>query len=86
MIYIASFHGRHSTFEAFGQTRAQAVDALAELLNSLSPRDKTREGYKREYIEWRVVVLGGVYVDGQRTLPNGKQLMDVLLDHAEENQ
>lgn len=86
MIYIASFEGRHSSFEAFGETRAQAVNALAELLDSLPSGAQIRERYKREYIDWRIVNLGGVYVDGQRTLPNGKPLIGVLLDHAEVEQ
>ena len=86
MIYIATFEGRKSTFEAFGDTRAQAVGALSDLLDSLPPQAQKREGYKREYIEWRLVALGGAYVDGRRTLPNGKPLMDVLLNYVEVQQ
>jgi hypothetical protein len=65
MIYIATFEGHKSTFEAVGSTEDEALALLTKYVKESSPRVSQREGF--EFFETDAYVrrldLGVVYVD-----------------------
>jgi len=66
MIYIATFEGHKSTFEAVGSTEDEALALLTKYVKESSPRVSQRERF--EFFETDAYVrrldLGVVYVDG----------------------
>jgi len=65
MIYIATFEGHKSTYEAVGSTEDEALARLTQYVKESSPRVSLREGFRffdgDVYV--RHVKVGAVYVD-----------------------
>lgn len=65
MIYIATFEGRKSTFEAVGSTEDEALSLLTKYVKESNPWLSGREGFEffESDVYVRQVKFGAVYVD-----------------------
>ena len=65
MIYIATFDGHKSTFEAVGSTEDEALFLLTKYVKESSPRVSQRERFEffESDVYVRQVKIGVVYVD-----------------------
>jgi hypothetical protein len=65
MIYIATFDGHKSTFEAVGSTEDEALALLTKYVKESSPRVSQRERFEffDDDVYVRQVRVGAVYVD-----------------------